>query len=218
MLRRATGDDTVAGGESSMGMHLLRMDADDRRFVALPVFVLRNFTARDLYVRQGSGLREARELRGKRVGMYSWTASGSIWYRHFLAWAGVPADAVQWWIGNIDAPWGMLSVPALPPGGSTPPPGRSLAEMLIAGELDAIYSPPVPKDFDAARGPIVRLYPDSRAVERAYFAAAGVFPPQHLIVLRRDVWERDRGLARRITDAFTECEDWVAEQLRGCRM
>ena len=215
MLRRATGDTSVAGGEASMGIHLRRMDEGDRSFVALPVFVLRNFTARDLYVRQRSELRSAADLVGKRVGMYSWTASGSIWYRHFLSWAGVEADAVRWWIGDIDTPWGMQSSPVLPPGGSAPPPGRSLSQMLIAGELDAIYSPPVPSDHHPVRGPIVRLYPDPRAVETAYFEATGAFPPQHLVVLRREVWERDRTLARRVTEAFIACEDYVQAQFRG---
>ncbi len=215
MLRRAITDSTVAGGEASMGVHLRRMDEGDRSFVALPVFVLRNFTARDLYIPQGSPLRTAADLKGKRVGMYSWTASGSIWYRHFLAWSGVSADDLQWCIGDIDKPWAAPAPPVLPPGGTAPSPGQSLAQMLIAGELDAIYSPPVPKDFHPERGPIVRLYPDSRAIERDYFKATGVFPPQHLIVLRREVWEQDHGLARRVTDAFNQCEDWVADQLRG---
>ena len=54
IMGQATGDPSVDGGEGSMGIHLLRMDRGDRSFVALPVFVLRNFTARDLYVRKGS--------------------------------------------------------------------------------------------------------------------------------------------------------------------
>jgi hypothetical protein len=41
-----------------------------------------------------------------------------------------------------------------------PPVGRSLSEMLIAGELDAIYSPPRPRYYDPVKGPIVRLFPD----------------------------------------------------------
>src|SRR3954471_18964827 len=65
MLRRATADDTVAGGESSRGMHLKRMDEGDRSSIALPVFVLRNFTARDIYVRQGAPFRTAADLKGK---------------------------------------------------------------------------------------------------------------------------------------------------------
>ncbi len=213
MLRRATGDSTVAGGEASMGIHLRRMDQGDRSFVALPVFVLRNFVARDLYIRKGAPFRAAADLRGKRIGMYSWTASGSIWYRHFLAWAGVEAGAVQWCIGDIDKPWGMQSDPGLPAHATPPPPGRSLAQMLVDGELDAIYSPPQPKDFHPVRGPIVRLYPDSRTVERDYFRATGVFPPQHLVVLRREVWHADRALARRVTDSFIRCEAYFQQQL-----
>lgn len=214
-LRRSTADTSVQGGESSMGIHLKRIDQGDRSSVALPIFVLRNFAGRDLYVRQGSALHGAADLNGKRIGMYSWNASGSIWYRHFLAWSGVDLGSVQWFIGNIDKPWGLQSDPAFPVHIQAPPPGRSLAQMLIDGELDAIYSPPVPKDYDRAAGPIVRLYPDSRAIERAYFAATGVFPPQHLVVLRRDAWEADKGLARRVTDAFIQCEAYFQDELRS---
>ena len=59
MLRRAASDPTVHGGEFSMAGHLRRIDQGDRSLVALPVFPLRNFTARDLYVRRTarSGLR-----------------------------------------------------------------------------------------------------------------------------------------------------------------
>ena len=208
MLRRALQDSSVQGGEASMGVHLRRVDAGDRSFVALPVFVLRNFTARDLYVRQGSALRDARELKGKRIGMYSWSASGSIWYRHFLRWCGLEADAAQWVIGDIDKPWGgARTEPGLPPYVRMAPEGRSLAAMLLDGELDAIYSPPHPAQYDPAKGPIARLYPDPRAVEARYFRETGVFPPQHLMVLRRDVWEADRSLARRITEAFVAAEE-----------
>ena len=215
MLRRSLQDSTVAGGESSMGQHLRRIDQGDRSSVALPVFVLRNFTARDLYIRQGAPFRRAADLAGKRVGMYSWTASGSIWYRHFLNWAGLDPVSAQWWIGDIDKPFGLMSDPSLPAGVRSPPPGKSLAQMLIDGELDAIYSPPVPKDFNATNGPLVRLYPDPRPIERDYFRATGVFPAQHLMVLRREVWEADKALARRVTEAFVECEAWVSDSLRS---
>ncbi len=78
-MGQAMSDPAVDGGEASMGIHLRRMDHGNRSFVALPVFVLRNFTARDLYVRKGSPITEVAQLEGKRVGMYSCTASGSIW-------------------------------------------------------------------------------------------------------------------------------------------
>jgi 4,5-dihydroxyphthalate decarboxylase len=59
MLRRALDDPMVQGGEASMAGHLRRIDTGDRSHVGLPVFPLRNFTARDLYVRKG-GLVENR--------------------------------------------------------------------------------------------------------------------------------------------------------------
>jgi 4,5-dihydroxyphthalate decarboxylase len=145
-------------------------------------------------------------LEGKRVGMYNWSASGSIWYRHFLAWAGLDPFALHWTIGEIDATYTPRAEASLPAGVSRPTPGRSLAEMLIDGELDAIYSPSRPLRYDPVNGPIVRLMPDYRSVELACYMDTRILPPQHLIVLRRDVWEADRSLARRITEAFIRCE------------
>src|SRR5260370_38314334 len=78
--------------------------------------------------------------------------------------------------------------------------------MLMAGELEAIYSPPRPQRYDPVNGPIVRLFPDIRAIEQDYFRRTGCFPPQHLIILGRDVWERDRWRARTRTNAFI-CSD-----------
>ena len=60
--------------------------------MALPVFPLRNFTGRDLYVRKDGPVKTPADLRGRRVGMYDWAASGSIWYRHFLRFIDVKPE------------------------------------------------------------------------------------------------------------------------------
>src|SRR5215472_3228662 len=169
MLRRAASDPDVHGGESSMAGHLRRIDQGDRSLVALPAFPLRNFTARDLYVRKDGPVKTPADLRGRRVGMYDWVASGSIWYRHFLRFIDVPPEGLQWCIGAVDEPNITSHVYDLPPGVQRPPAGRSLSEMLIAGELDALYSPPRPRHYDPVNGPIIRLFSDVRAIERDYF-------------------------------------------------
>src|SRR2546429_6031101 len=69
MLRRAVQDPAVHGGEWSMAQYLYRIDKGDRRYVGLPVFPLRNFTARDLYVRRGGPIQQAADLADKRIGM-----------------------------------------------------------------------------------------------------------------------------------------------------
>jgi 4,5-dihydroxyphthalate decarboxylase len=207
MLRRAVQDPEVDGGEWSMAQYLYRMDKGDHRYVGLPVFPLRNFTARDLYVHRGGRIRRPEDLAGARIGMYSYTASGSIWYRHFLRYLGLDPSAIQWWIGDIDTPWSAPMDVTLPPGVHAPPAGRSLSDMLVAGELDAIYSPPRPQAYHPTAGPIARLFADFRGIEQEYFRATGAFPPQHLIVLRRETWEANRWIARSLTEAFIACND-----------
>lgn len=213
MLRRAGADPAVHGGESSMAGHLRRIDKGDRSLVALPVFPLRNFTARDLYVRKGGAVKTAADLRGKRVGMYDWVASGSVWYRHFLNFIGVPPAGLQWWIGEVDGARITSHAYTLPEGVRAAP--RPLSEMLVDGELDAIYSPPRPFRYHPVDGPIVRLFPDIRAIEREYFRATGMFPPQHLIVLKRAVWEAHKSIARSLTDAFTRSTEMFDKAQRS---
>ena len=207
MLRRAVADASLQGGEWSMAQYLYRVDKGDRRHVGLPVFPLRNFTARDLYVRRGGTIKRAEDLAGRRIGMYSYTASGSIWYRHFLRFVGVDPGAIQWWIGDIDTPWSAPMDQTLPAGVNAAPRGRSLTDMLLAGELEAIYSPPRPQAYHPVNGPLARLFPDFRSIEQRYFRETGAFPPQHLIVLSREAFEANPWIARRLTEAFVAAND-----------
>jgi 4,5-dihydroxyphthalate decarboxylase len=190
-----------------MAQYLYRIDKGDRRYVGLPVFPLRNFTARDLYVRRNGPIRRPEDLAGKRIGMYSYTASGSVWYRHFLRYLGLDPAALRWCIGDVDTAWSAPADLELPPGVTTPAPGRSLSDMLLAGELDAIYSPPRPQAYRPVDGRLARLFPDFRPVEQEYFRETGAFPPQHLIVIRREAWEANRWIARSLTEAFVACND-----------
>src|SRR2546426_12677366 len=88
MLRRAVQDPDVQGGEWSMAQYLYRIEKGDRRYIGVPVFPLRNFTARDLYIRRGGPIQRSADLAGKRIGMYSYTASGPTWERPFPRFLG----------------------------------------------------------------------------------------------------------------------------------
>ena len=215
MLRCALQDPEVQGGEASMAAHLRRIDKGDRGLVGLPVFPLRNFTARDLYVRKDAPVKTAADLIGKRIGMYDWLASGSIWYRHFLNFVGVAWTQVEWWIGDVEGGWRARHPGELPAGVHAVPEGRYLSEMLIKGDLEAVYSPPRPRDYYPEKGPIVRLFPDFRPIERDYYRRTGMFPPQHLIVIRREVWERGKWIARSLTEAFIRADEMFAMAQRN---
>jgi 4,5-dihydroxyphthalate decarboxylase len=210
MMRRAMHDPAVHGGEASMAGQLRRIEQGDRSYIALPIFVLRNFVARDLYVRNDGVIKGPDDLAGRRIGMFNWVASGSIWYRHFLRSVGVDLETIEWWIGDVDTPSVSEHVVTLPTGVHAPASGRVLSDMLLAGEIDAIMNPQKPRLYHPANGPIVRLFRDIRSVDRSYFAATGVYPPQHLVIMRRDIWDQNKWIARSITDAFARCGELFA--------
>lgn len=204
-LNRALTDPEVHGGEHSLAQHLYRIASGDRSHVGLPVFPLRNFGARDIFVRRDSGLTSAADLIGKRVGMYSWSASGSVWYRHLLAHLQAPVDRIHWTIGPIDDP-APVRGPSLPSAVAAAPAGRALSDMLRDGDLDAIVSPLRPRGFDGAQGKLVRLMADFRAIEQGYFRVTRCYPPQHLVIIRRAVWEKAPWILGRLQTMFEETE------------
>jgi 4,5-dihydroxyphthalate decarboxylase len=204
MLRRATSDPDVDGGESSMAQHIVRIDNGDRSLVAVPVFPLRNFTARDLYARKGSPL-TPHKLSGKRLGIYSWAASGAVWYRHLLRYLGNDVASIRWIVGGADSSAPVPQVTALPKN-VTPSPGRSLSDLLLSGEIDAFFAPLPPKQYAPPTGAIIRLVSDYATVERLYFTKTKCYPPQHAIVIRRAVWERDPSIGVRLVATFNACD------------
>ncbi len=108
---------------------------------------------------------------------------------------------------NVDTPTATTHKAALPDGVHPVPAGRFLSDMLIKGEIDVLYSPPRPQRYHPVDGPIVRLFSDPRAVERDYYQRTGCYPQQHLLVLRRGIWEQNRWIARALTEAFLRCND-----------
>lgn len=205
MLRRATGDATIAGGETSMAQHAMRLDAGDRSFVAIPVFPLRNFTARDLYTRKGSPV-DADRLGSARLGIYNWAASGAVWYRHLVRHYGHATTKVKWIVGGPDGP-AAVRIPDPPPANVRPaPPDASLSDLLLRGEIDAFFAPLPPAKFTQVDGPIVRMFPDFREREQRYYAETRCYPPQHVIVIRRASWERDPSVGRTLVAAFNAAE------------
>lgn len=205
MLRRATDDPGVDGGESSMAQHVVRLDRGDRSLVAIPIFPLRNFTARDLYTRKGSTL-TARTLGGRTVGIYNWAASGAVWYRHLMRYLGHDVTKIAWVVGGADGPATVrLPEPALPHVTAAPE-GASLSDLLLAGKIDAFFAPLPPRRLHPVDGPIVRVVPDFRALEQKYFADTRCYPPQHVVLMRRASWDRDPSVGRRLVDAFNRSE------------
>jgi 4,5-dihydroxyphthalate decarboxylase len=175
-------------------------------FVAIPVFPSRSFRHSGVYVHAGSGIERPEDLVGRTVGVAEYQLTANVWIRGILAdHHGVPVTSVRYRTGGLhDAGRPEKLAIQLPDDIDIAPveAGRNLSDLLAEGALDAVYSPRTPRSFAGGDPRVRRLFPDFRAVESAYHAATKIFPVMHVVVLRRDVYERDRWVARSLTDAF----------------
>ncbi len=201
-LQRVTGDPAVHGGEASFSRYIQRLSAGDRAVVGLPAFVMREFRHRNFFVRRGSRFTDIAQLAGTRIGLDAWPASGNTWSRGLLRAAGVPLDRVRWVVGAVNPGDPPAAADVLPPGVEAAPPGRPLRDMLVAGELDVLIWAWPPAGFYDRDSPIVRLYPDHRAVEREYYRRTRIYPAHHIVVLRRDLAEREPRVVRSLYTAL----------------
>jgi 4,5-dihydroxyphthalate decarboxylase len=83
--------------------------------------------------------------------------------------------------------------------------------MLAAGEIDAFEGPRIPSTHGAPG--VRRLFPDYVPIEKAYYQKTGVFPIMHTIVVRREIYERDRWVAMALYKAFVEAQRIAYEDL-----
>jgi 4,5-dihydroxyphthalate decarboxylase len=79
-----------------------------------------------------------------------------------------------------------VAIPALPEDVQvTPcPEGRTLSGMLVTGEIDALYTPRVPRPYLEGDPRVRRLFPDVRAAEESYFRQTRIFPIMHVVAVR----------------------------------
>lgn len=186
-------------------------------FVAIPVFPSRVFRHGFICVRRDGPVREPKDLEGRKVGVPLYTLTAAIWARGLLANEyGVDLSRLRWLEGAVMQPGShgnpSASPMRYPPEIEVNKTGRSLAELLVAGEIDAILGTFV--DEAVSTFPeIVRLFPDFRARERDYFRRTGVFPIMHLMAIRKDVHDRHPWLAARLLRACEQAKAVAREKL-----
>ncbi|MBO9520653.1 MAG: hypothetical protein J7518_03870 [Nocardioidaceae bacterium] len=204
--------------ELSASSYLAMLSRGDDRFVALPLPVSRNFRHSQVYVHTDAGIARPEDLRGRRVGILEYQMTAALWIRGFLADDhGVTPDQVDWHTGGLVEPaWAERLELDLPEGVRlTPiPAGATLEAMLEAGELDALVTVQPPQRFGQVPQ-LRRLFEDATAVERDYHRRTGIFPIMHLVVVRRDVYERHRWVALALYEAFARAKAQGMGRLRA---
>ena len=81
---------------------------------------------------------------------------------------------------------------------------RTLSDMLAEGALDAVIAPQPPPAFTQGHEAVARLFPDYPAAERAYWRKTRIFPIMHVVVLRRELFEKHPWAAVSLYQAFEQ--------------
>jgi len=177
--------------------------------IAIPIFPLRDPILAYVYTRTDAPFTKPSDLVGKRIGAQGFRYTINLWLRGlFQDHYGLAPEQVTWITGE-------------PEGNGYEPPanikielrkGKSPAERLRDGEVDAIFSPRVPKEFQNREPWIRRLFPDCQAEGQRFVKRLGYIPVSHTIVMKKELAEREPWVAVSLYNAFVEAQR-VADEL-----
>lgn len=203
--------------EMSLSSYTVSMFREPRPFIAIPVFPSRFFRHSCVFVNAHAGIREPKDLAGKRVGTPEFQMTAPVWIRGILSdYYGVPVDSVTYFTGGEEEPGRSEKQKLdLPPNIRVQPIGetQTLAQMLAEGEIDALHTARMPSTFVNRPNDVRRLFVDFKHVEQQYFRDTGIFPIMHTVVIRRDVYEQNRWVAQALYKAFVAAQQRTYEDL-----
>lgn len=203
--------------EMSMSSYCVTVGRENGLFIAIPVFPSRFFRHSCIFVSATSGIQRPEDLIGKRVGVPEYQMTAPVWIRGILQDEyGVDPASVSYATGGEEQPGreeklelDLSKKIKIAPIGST----QTLARMIADGEIDALYTARAPSTFHSEPTRVRRLFPDFVTVEKAYFSKTSIFPIMHVVVIRRDLYERNRWIARSLYKAFLEAQRRAYEDL-----
>ena len=189
---------------------------------ALPVFTYRRFHHSGFVCRPGAGIRAPRDLEGKRVGVRAWSVTTGIWTRGILQNEhGVDLSKITWVVDDEE----HVQPLQLPPNVVKAPEGRSLADLMAAGDLHAAFTDnaglgragPPKAGWSGTKLPAsyVDLFADSARLEAEWFRKTGIYPVHSLVVIKNALLEQHPWLAQSLFDALLRSKDTYLRQLKA---
>ena len=175
----------------------LQAKAYGKPYVLLPVPVVGRFQHHCIGYNKEFGHLGPKDIEGRKVGVRTYAQTTGLWVRGILQHEyGVDLDKVTWL--TIDE--SHLAEYKDPANCERLPPGASLADMMLKGEIAAaIMGNDMPDDPR-----IERLIPDPHGAAKRWYEREGVVPINHMIAIHAD-------LARRRPDVVRELYRMIVE-------
>jgi 4,5-dihydroxyphthalate decarboxylase len=203
--------------EVSLSSYTVSLFRENPPFIAIPIFPSRFFRHSCIYINRDSGIREPKDLIGKRVGNPEYQMTAPVWIRGILSdHYDVPVTSVTYLTGGEEEPGRPEKLAlSLPPEIRVQPIAetQTLSKALETGEIDALYTARMPSTYRNGSGRVRRLFEDYHTVERAYYRETRIFPIMHAIAIRREVYEKNRWVAQSLYKAFVQAQRMVYQDL-----
>ncbi|MDX1499146.1 MAG: hypothetical protein R3176_04585 [Woeseiaceae bacterium] len=216
---RMVGDRAFDMSELSLAEHVGMTAKGNSPFVALPVFPSKAFRHGFICINRDSGIREPKDLAGKRIGVPLYTITAAIWIRGDLENVyGVDLSGVQWVQGAVEKA-GTHGKPPAPPKLLKPvdivqnTSDKSLSDMLRDGEIDALIGSRLPDSIRTDPDKVTTLFENPRDEEKRYFRETGIHPIMHTVAIQREIYEANRWIATSLFKAFLEARQWALDKM-----
>ena len=181
-------------------VNYLLAKAYGRQFTAIPVFPSRRFHHDLLYYNANTGVREPKDVEGKKVAMRSYTVTPATQLRGLLHHEyGVDPDKTQWVINDEE----HVTEYKLPPNVDYRP-KADLLQAFKDGEIVAAHTSIGRPGPDAPQ--LRPFFPDADAVKREYYRKIGFVWTNHVIVVKDSLMAAHPWLAPALFEAFKEAK------------
>ncbi|MGV6875792.1 ABC transporter substrate-binding protein [Pseudochelatococcus sp. B33] len=185
-------------------------------FSAIPVFLHRRFRHGFIYLNSAAGIREPKDLIGRRVGVKNYLVTATLWLRGILENEyGVPYQSIEWF-SELDE-----DVDFTPPADlklNKLPNDKSVEDMLLEGEIDALLHPDLIEPVRRNDPRVTRLFPDNKNHEIAYYRKTGIFPIMHVMGIRPEIVERHPWVPINLFQAFNEAKRQTMARMENPRL
>jgi 4,5-dihydroxyphthalate decarboxylase len=197
--------------EMSLSNHITMTSRGNSPFVAIPIFPSRFFRHSCIFINTDSGIKGPADFKGKKIGAPEYSITAAVWIRGFLNDDyGVKAGDMTWLVGGQEDPGRKERVKlTLPPEIKVDAiaDDKTLNGMLESGEISALISARSPSSFVKGSPKVRRLFPNFKEVEVEYYKRTKIFPIMHVLVIRKEIYDKHPWVARSLYKAFCDAKD-----------
>ena len=169
----------------------------------LPIPASSRFHHSSILCSMDSNIKSPADLVGRRVAARSWPQTSGVWIRGILQHDyGLDLRSVQWIVQEgphveqfSDPDYVVLEES-----------DESLLELLFAGKVDAVTGL---HGIPAGTRPVIAGADEAAA---AWYGRTGIYPVNHVVVIRRDLVEQHPWLPEEVTNVFARAADIAGQR------